>query len=103
MNTSTIRFKALSGVSTLQFLQGWLDSKEFRSQISRLVTGSAQQNFGPSHLRQLVITLPSLDLQYEYAELASDVAKLRSHQLAHLALLDELFGSLQHRAFTGQL
>lgn len=57
LNTSTIRFKPKAD-SDLQFLRYWLDSYEFRYQITRLVTGSAQQNFGPSHLENLRITLP---------------------------------------------
>src|SRR5260221_1661423 len=57
LNTSTIRFKSKADAD-LRFLRYWLDSFEFRSQITRLVTGSAQQNFGPSHLENLRITLP---------------------------------------------
>ena len=58
LNTSTIRFKAVKGVSDLRFLRLWLDCNEFRSQITKLVTGTAQQNFGPSHLKAMKITLP---------------------------------------------
>ena len=50
MNTSTVRFKATDGISDLRFLQQWLQSHEFRRQITREVTGSAQKNFGPTHL-----------------------------------------------------
>ncbi|MEO7299182.1 MAG: restriction endonuclease, partial [Verrucomicrobiota bacterium] len=44
LNTSTIRFKAIDGVSDLRFLRLWLNGREFRSQITKLVTGTAQQN-----------------------------------------------------------
>jgi len=63
MNTSTIRFKAKAGLSDLNYLRYWLDSHEFRGQITRLVTGSAQQNFGPSHLKSMHITLPPFEKQ----------------------------------------
>jgi len=56
MNTSTIRFKSFEGISDLSFLRHWLQSFEFRSQITREVTGIAQKNFGPSHLKKLSIT-----------------------------------------------
>jgi type I restriction enzyme S subunit len=49
LNTSTIRFKPIDGVSDLRFLRLWVNGREFRSQITKLVTGTAQQNFGPSH------------------------------------------------------
>ena len=41
MNTSTIRFKAIEGISNLGFLKHWLQSREFRVQITREVTGIA--------------------------------------------------------------
>ena len=103
MNTSTIRFKARPGISTLSFLDGWLSSKEFRTQISRLVTGSAQQNFGPSHLRQLAVRLPSIEIQNSLTSQLEELSRLRATNQSHLAKLDELFASLQHRAFRGEL
>ena len=103
MNTSTIRFKAIEGVSDLRFLWVWLDSREFRSQITRFVTGSAQQNFGPSHLSSLLITLPPLAVQHELARRVLAVDTLRVDHRASVAELDCLFSSLQHRAFRGEL
>ena len=78
MNTSTIRFKATDGASDLRFLQQWLQSHEFRRQITREVTGSAQKNFGPTHLKRLRITLPSLDLQRGFAAIAESIEEQKS-------------------------
>ena len=103
MNTSTVRFKATDGVSDLRFLQQWLQSQEFRKQITREVTGSAQKNFGPTHLKRLHITLPPLDLQHRFAAIAESVERQKASQRAHLAELDTLFASLQSRAFSGEL
>ncbi|OZC67378.1 hypothetical protein CH306_16735 [Rhodococcus sp. 15-725-2-2b] len=103
MNTSTIRFKAKTEKSNLLFLQAWLGSVEFRTQITRLVTGSAQQNFGPSHLKQLTITLPDASAQLIFAEaMVALEAQKRHHRHASLQL-DSLFVSLQSRAFRGEL
>jgi type I restriction enzyme, S subunit len=77
MNTSTIRFKSKEEVSDLSFLKFWLDSFEFRKQITRFVTGSAQQNFGPSHLKELQITLPPLEEQKRIAQIAGKCDRLR--------------------------
>lgn len=97
MNTSTIRFKAVDDRSDLVYLQAWLGSNEFRQQITRLVTGSAQKNFGPSHLKQLTITLPPLRRQHEFRDRVAAIP--RSDTVG----LDELFASLQSRAFRGEL
>lgn len=103
MNTSTIRFKAIEGVSDLRFLWVWLGSTEFRSQITRRVTGSAQQNFGPSHLKYLTVTLPPLPIQEDFAARVEVVDSLRSIQQIHQDELDSIFASLQHHAFLGEL
>ncbi len=103
MNTSTIRFKALKDRSDLRFLWVWLNSVEFRSQITRLVTGSAQQNFGPSHLKALEITLPPLSVQASFADQVAGVEQLRKAARIASVELDSLFASLQKRAFRGEL
>lgn len=94
LNTSTIRFKAIEGVSDLAFLRHWIDSLEFRRQITRRVTGTAQQNFGPSHLKELKITLPPLSEQKRIAEILDRAESLRAKRRAALALLDELTQSI---------
>lgn len=103
MNTSTIRFKALKGKSSLRFLQAWINSAGFRKQITRLVTGSAQQNFGPSHLRQLSIPLPPLAEQDRFGCIAERVEERKRSALHHMTQLDHLFSSLQRDAFSGAL
>ena len=77
LNTSTVRFKRKEGLSTLAWLRYWLDSREFREQITRLVTGSAQQNFGPSHLKATKITLPPLSEQERIVKLLDEADELR--------------------------
>ena len=99
LNTSTIRFKP-KGENDLRYLRYWLDSHEFRSQITRLVTGSAQQNFGPSHLESIGISLPSLSEQQRIAGLLEQADRLRRTRRYALELSDtflpaaflELFG-----------
>ena len=52
MNTSVIRFKPLDGVD-FNYLNQFLKSKSFKRQIDKLITGAAQPNFGPFHLKCL--------------------------------------------------
>jgi type I restriction enzyme, S subunit len=94
LNTSTIRFKAIDGVSDLRFLRLWLNGREFRSQITKLVTGTAQQNFGPSHLKATKITLPPLAEQRRIAEVLDRAEALRAKRRAALAQLDSLTQSI---------
>jgi type I restriction enzyme S subunit len=90
MNTSTIRFKAIEGKSDLLYLKHWLQSIEFRTQITRLVTGSAQKNFGPTHLKQIWINLPPLPEQHRIAAILDQADALRAKRREALAKLGEM-------------
>jgi type I restriction enzyme S subunit len=90
MNTSTIRFKAIKGKSDLRYLKHWLQSTEFRTQITRLVTGSAQKNFGPTHLKQIWIGLPPLPEQRRIAAILDQADALRAKRREALVKLDEM-------------
>ncbi len=64
MNTSTMRFKVKEGAQVcLNYLHYFMMSPLFKNQIRRQITGSAQLNFGPSHMKKCFIPLPSLDEQ----------------------------------------
>lgn len=93
INTSTIRFKALEGISYLGFLKHWLQSFEFRSQITREVTGIAQKNFGPSHLKRLTVSLPPLPEQKRISAILDAADALRAKRRETLAQLDTLLQS----------
>jgi len=73
MNTSTIRFKVNPGLLD-KFLYFFLQSDSFKNQIGKQATGSAQLNFGPSHLNKINIDVPpTKDEQIEIAKILSDV------------------------------
>lgn len=99
LNTSTIRFKAKPHISELGFLKHWLDSRDFREQITKLVTGSAQQNFGPSHLKSLRISLPSTEEQRRIAAILDQADALRAKRREALAQLDSLTQSIFIKMF----
>ena len=90
LNTSTMRFKSLSRDSTLDYLKRFLQSKDFKDQLRKLITGSAQLNFGPSHIRQVVMPLPPLDVQKAIADKLDKADALRKKDKELLAQYDEL-------------
>lgn len=77
LNTGIIRFKEKNGISDINFLKFWFYSFEFRQQIQRVVTGIAQQHFGPSHLQSIKITLPPLPEQKRIAAILEKCDRLR--------------------------
>lgn len=66
-------------------------------------TTSGLNTISVSDVRETPITLPPLPLQQEFARRVAAVEQLRAAQRQSLSKLDELFASLQHRAFRGEL
>jgi type I restriction enzyme S subunit len=90
MNTSVIRFHSMD-TTTLHndFLYAWLRSPEFISQVEGFVTGGAQPNFGPTHLKQMSITLPKFHIQEKVANILSAYDDLIENNRRRMALLEE--------------
>jgi type I restriction enzyme S subunit len=88
MNTSTMRFKVKEDADAcLTFLQYFMMSPFFKNQIRRQITGSAQLNFGPSHVGKCFIAMPSLAEQKKISallSLADNEIDLLEQQLADL-------------------
>jgi restriction endonuclease S subunit len=104
MNTSTIRFRPLNEDRvTRSYMHAFLKSRFFTRQIDRLVTGSAQPNFGPSHLKQVEITIPDMDSQVQYHKRFERFTALFDNNINVLQAANNLFNSLVQRAFTGEL
>jgi len=60
MNTSTIRFKPKQELLLSAYLYQYLASEFFKKSIGGYATGSAQLNYGPSHLNKIDLFLPSI-------------------------------------------
>ncbi len=55
------------------YLKYYIESEYFQKGIYRLSTGSAQSNYGPSHLKKIYIFLPPLPEQQKIAEILETV------------------------------
>lgn len=80
-----------------------LTSTTVRTIVTTRSRQAAQQNFSGPGLRELPMPLPPIELQQLFARRVAAVEKLKAAHRASLAKLDELFASLQHRAFRGEL
>ena len=74
MNTSTMRFKSLDeNLLNLKYLKCYFQTEFFKKQVFRVMTGSAQFNFGPTHLKYFKIPIPSIDEQEQIYDLFESV------------------------------
>jgi len=98
MNTSTMRFKIVSASLSKSYFLHFLKSKSFKQQIGGKATGSAQLNFGPSHVKMVEIALPNFEEQESIASILSDMdnemasleTKLEKYRNVKLGMMQNL-------------
>jgi type I restriction enzyme S subunit len=90
---------ACDGQYLAAFLRGPIAQDYFR----RVARGVAVRGVNIGDLRKLPVPVPPLERQREISEQIVDINELRAHHRAAAADLDELFSSLEQRAFRGDL
>lgn len=88
---------------TSEFLAATLTLPATQTAFERMAHGGTMGILNAGLLKQLVIMLPPLALQLEFANRMSKVEELKTFQCESLNYLEALFASLQHRAFRGEL
>ena len=95
LNTSTIRFRCLDEKKlNMKYLNYFLNSEYFKTQINRLITGSAQPNFGPSHLAKVKLIVPPLETQRKIVAILEKAEATQRLRAEADALTDELVQSV---------
>ena len=103
MNTSTIRFKAHVSVLAADFLFHFLTSEIFKGAIGGQATGSAQLNFGPSHVGNIPIALPLHSEQVAIATVLSDMDSEIADLEVRLAKTRDLKQGMMQALLTGRI
>ena len=85
------------------FLKHALTAQEVTKQIDARATGSTVRGIRQRELRKVMIPVPPIALQRDFARRVTAVEKLKAAHRASLAELNALFAMLQHRAFRGEL
>lgn len=94
MNTSTIRFKVLNPQKLeIRFFMYYLKSNSFKEQLARHITGSAQLNYGPSHLNKMIMPLVTLEKQKEIIKKLDKIQTIIEIRQQEFQKLDELVKS----------
>jgi type I restriction enzyme S subunit len=103
MNTSVIRFKPLKGLD-YNFLLIFLNSSLFKDQIDLLITGGAQPNFGPAHLKQIEIIVPqTMQEQTRIATILFDMDAEISALETKLAKYKQVKQGMMQNLLTGKI
>ncbi|WP_080700676.1 restriction endonuclease subunit S [Bordetella bronchiseptica] len=86
-----------------QFLEAMLNQKAIKQQADERVTGVAQKTLILKELRALKVLHPPLIEQQKFSVIVTKIQTIKSEMRRSAEKLDELFLSLQQRAFSGKL
>lgn len=87
-----------------EYLAAFLNTERSKTTLRGMcksIIGMA--NINAKEVQGMLIPLTPLDLQQQFASRIGVIERLKVSHRAHLAELDTLFASLQHRAFRGEL
>ncbi|WP_301174610.1 restriction endonuclease subunit S [Actinomadura geliboluensis] len=87
-----------------EYISAFLNSrygKRVLRSMCKSIIGMA--NINAREMQAIRIPAPPVDLQHEFARRVYEVERERARQESQLPVLDELFDSLQQRAFRGEL
>ena len=100
MNTSTMRFKTNDeNKLNIKYFYYFLKSNYFKKQLARQITGSAQLNFGPSHIKKMFIMIPEIEYQKILAKILDKITKLIEIRRKQIQANDDLIESLFQTLF----
>jgi type I restriction enzyme S subunit len=72
LNTSVIRFRPVDS-ALYSFMYQFLQSDFFYKELTAHAAGSVQLNFGPSHLKRIMMIIPPIQIIEQYAQNVSDL------------------------------
>ena len=86
-----------------EYLYRFAQTQSFWAWVSRVATAVAQPNINARKYAALKLPLPPLEVQQHFVDAVDRIRRSRAMQETHTGHLDDLFASLQQRAFRGEL
>ena len=85
------------------FLAQYMQSVSFKIDIDKYKTGSSAQGIRSKELQKILIPIPTIELQNQFADFVNQVDKLKFEMQKSLEEMKNNFNSLMQRAFKGEL
>lgn len=102
LNTSVIRFRPIEDESTLAFITGFVET-QLQHELEIRASGSAQRNFGPTHLKQISLLVPNYEILSLHQNLVSGFFNKRKQLLSEIDALKETRDLLLPKLLTGEI
>ena len=94
LNTSIIRFTPIHSFYHFSYIYSYLTSEVFYNHLLTMSTGSAQLNFGPTHLKQINLVVPPENTLKDYHNLIFPLIKKMNTLKSEIHKLTSLRGFL---------
>ena len=101
LNTSVIRFRPIKNKSTLGFIAGFVEN-QLQHELEIRASGSAQRNFGPTHLKQISLLVPDFKLLELHQKYASSLFEKRKQLLSEIDVLKDARDLLLPKLLNGE-
>ena len=102
--SNMMRFSLKRDLVEPGYLVQFLQTRYVKSQIMSAAKNAANQSsINQRDVRGIQVSIPPIFKQRDYLSRVSAITSLKEAHRTHLAHLDELFASLQQRAFRGEL
>ncbi|AYE33798.1 restriction endonuclease subunit S [Clostridium septicum] len=85
------------------FLAQYMQSMPFKIDIDKYKTGSSAQGIRSKELQKILIPIPNIELQNQFADFVKQTDRLKLKMEKSLKELEDNFNSLMQRAFNGEL
>ena len=102
LNTSVIRFRPIKNKSTLGFIAGFVEN-QLQHELEIRASGSAQRNFGPTHLKQISLLVPDFKLLELHQKYVSSLFEKRKQLLSEIDLLKDTRDLLLPKLLNGEI
>lgn len=102
LNTSVIRFRPIDKMS-YGFMYQFLNSPFFQNELESMASGSVQLNFGPVHLKQIEIIIPSDEILKKYADVVNKLYEKIISNHSQIQTLSKLRDTLLLKLMKGEV
>ena len=103
MGQRVITIQGNKGIINNSFLYQYMQTLEFKIKIDKYKTRSSAQGIRSKELQKILVPIPPMELQNEFAEFVTQTDSIRSKMEASLSELEDNFNSLMQKAFKGEL
>lgn len=103
MGQRLVQLRANVQKATPHFLMNLLLHDLAPERISRLMAGSTSRHLNVKELKGLPVNIPPLSQQQQFSAISEKIQQQKRTLERHCTQSDNLFASLQHRAFSGTL